>query len=77
MASTKINVGRIVNDGLGDDLRTAFLKINDNFESVDDQLGITLTYGATNVGNGVEVFKRKYDDNPAVKSTVDFFLTFV
>ncbi len=61
MASTKINVGRIVNDGLGDDIRTAFLKINDNFDGIDDQLGITLTYDAANIGDGSGIFKRKYD----------------
>lgn len=30
-----INVGNIANDGTGDDLREAFIKINDNFEELD------------------------------------------
>lgn len=35
MAIQYINVGNIANDGTGDDLREAFIKINDNFEDLD------------------------------------------
>jgi len=46
----------VVNDGLGDDLRTAFEKVNANFSDLSTQLTIT----ATNVGTvGVGVFKEK------------------
>jgi archaellum component FlaF (FlaF/FlaG flagellin family) len=46
----------VVNDGLGDDLRTAFEKVNANFADLSTQLTIT----ATNVGaTGVGVFKEK------------------
>jgi len=38
-----INVGTSPNDGTGDDLRTAFVKVNNNFSN-------TTTYGQ-NVGN--------------------------
>lgn len=31
MARLNINIGNVVNDGLGDDLRTAFEKVNQNF----------------------------------------------
>lgn len=31
MAITTINIGNVVNDGLGDDLRSAFQKVNSNF----------------------------------------------
>ena len=58
----KINVGRIVNDGLGDDLRTAFLKINGNFEELEDQVELALGRDAENVGNGVPVYKNKEDN---------------
>ena len=51
-----INIGNVVNDGLGDDLRTAFEKVNANFSDLSAQLTIT----ASNVGNaGVGVFKEK------------------
>lgn len=35
MAIGYINTGTIANDGTGDDLREAFIKINDNFEELD------------------------------------------
>jgi len=56
MTIQPINIGNVVNDGLGDDLRTAFEKVNANFEDLSTQLTIT----ATNVGaTGVGVFKEK------------------
>jgi hypothetical protein len=36
-----INIGNIVNDGLGDDLRTAFQKVNANFASLNTSLTVT------------------------------------
>jgi hypothetical protein len=56
MTIQTINIGNVVNDGLGDDLRTAFEKVNANFTDLSAQLSIT----ATNVGAvGVGVFKEK------------------
>lgn len=56
MAIQEINIGNIVNDGLGDDLRTAFQKVNANFSDIDAQLRIT----GLNVGTGEgQVFKAK------------------
>jgi hypothetical protein len=56
MTIQTINIGNQVNDGLGDDLRTAFQKVNANFSDLSTQLTIT----ATNVGDaGVGVFKQK------------------
>ena len=56
MTIQTINIGNVVNDGLGDDLRTAFQKVNANFADLSAQLTIT----ATNVGDvGVGVFKEK------------------
>ncbi len=49
MSQQTINIGSAANDGTGDPLRTAFDKINDNFNEVYDKLGgsslsnITLT----------------------------------
>ena len=56
MTIQTINIGNVVNDGLGDDLRTAFEKVNANFSDLSAQLTIT----ATNVGTvGVGIFKEK------------------
>ena len=35
MAINLINIGNIANDGTGDDLREAFVKVNNNFEELD------------------------------------------
>jgi hypothetical protein len=56
MTIQPINIGNVVNDGLGDDLRTAFEKVNANFTDLSTQLTIT----ATNIGDiGVGLFKEK------------------
>jgi hypothetical protein len=56
MTVQTINIGNQVNDGLGDDLRTAFQKVNANFGELSTQLTIT----ASNIGStGVGVFKEK------------------
>lgn len=56
MTIQTINIGNVVNDGLGDDLRTAFAKVNANFSDLGTQLTIT----AANVNDtGVGVFKEK------------------
>jgi hypothetical protein len=55
-----INIGNIVNDGLGDDLRTAFQKVNSNFSSLNSALTLT----ASNLGElGESVFKQISDNN--------------
>ena len=50
-----INIGNYANDGLGDDLRTAFEKVNANFSL----LNTTDTTAAANVGTGTGVFAQK------------------
>jgi len=55
-----VNVGQVANDGTGDDLREAFLKINGNFLYLGNRLG-TDPSGA-NVGTtGESVFKEVVD----------------
>jgi hypothetical protein len=56
MTIQTINIGNVVNDGLGDDLRTAFEKVNANFTDLGTQLTIT---GANMGGVGVGIFKQK------------------
>jgi hypothetical protein len=56
MTVQTINIGNVVNDGLGDDLRTAFQKVNANFSELSAQLTITVgTSGTT----GINIFKEK------------------
>jgi hypothetical protein len=62
-----INIGNIVNDGLGDDLRTAFQKVNANFATLNNDLTIT----ASNLGTvGEPVFKQKSGVNLEFKRLV-------
>jgi hypothetical protein len=75
MAIQTINIGNRVNDGLGDDLRTAFQKVNSNFSDLESRLTIT----ASNVGTlGEGIFKQKTGSNlefkkllPGTKITLD------
>ena len=60
MPIQEIKLGNYANDGTGDDLRTAFKKVNDNFVLVGGTLGII---GGENVGAGAGVFKRRDNDN--------------
>jgi uncharacterized protein YkvS len=55
MAIQKIHIGNIVNDGLGDDLRTAFQKVNSNFSELSEQL----TVNVVSLGTGSSVVKQK------------------
>lgn len=48
MAIQIINVGQVANDGTGDDLREAFVKINNNFEDLDTRFPTAAT--GTNLG---------------------------
>jgi hypothetical protein len=58
MAIELVNIGRIANDGTGDDLREAFSKINRSLEELDLRID-DKTEGA-NVGGGTgEIFRRR------------------
>jgi hypothetical protein len=57
MAIQTINLGNVVNDGLGDDLRTAFQKVNANFQELAG-LGTIVGTNLSNIGAGV--FKQNY-----------------
>jgi hypothetical protein len=48
---TAVNIGSAANDGTGDDLRTAFYKINQNFGNVET---IGLSVGNLLAGGGIE-----------------------
>jgi hypothetical protein len=55
-----INIGTYPNDGSGDDLRTAFTKVNENFTLINSELGVT---NAANIGSAGEgIFASKTDN---------------
>jgi hypothetical protein len=56
MTIQTINIGNVVNDGLGDDLRTAFKKVNANFSDLLNSFDLT---GGNLQENGARVFKEK------------------
>ena len=56
MAIQTINLGTYANDGTGDDLRTAFEKVNANFASLTTSINVAT---ASNIGNGIGLFKTK------------------
>lgn len=62
MAIQLINIGNVANDGTGDDLREAMVKINQNFEELDlrdDEQTTAVNIGA--VGEGILAQKLNYE----------------
>lgn len=57
MTVQTINIGNVVNDGLGDDLRTAFQKVNANFVALEASLTVTASNASESAGQGI--FKDK------------------
>jgi hypothetical protein len=66
MAIELFNIGKIANDGTGDDLREAFIKINRSLEDLD--LRIDDKTEGENVGSGTGVFYRRDGYNLQFKS---------
>jgi hypothetical protein len=65
MSLQTINLGTYANDGTGDDLRTAFTKVNANFAILNTEAGIA---GAVNLGSGTGVFKDQNINNLEFKT---------
>ena len=57
MAIELIDIGNIANDGTGDDLRTAFEKVNLNFVELDTNIDASVL--GSNLGGGAGVFKQR------------------
>tara|TARA_Y100001954_G_scaffold209863_1_gene235284 strand:+ start:420 stop:1100 length:681 start_codon:yes stop_codon:yes gene_type:complete len=53
MAIQTINVGTLANDGTGDDLREAFVKVNSNFSELDTRTEQTTAVNLGSTGQGV------------------------
>jgi hypothetical protein len=62
MAISNINVGTIPNDGLGDFLRTAFIKVNDNFTYVDSVKVDKITGWGLSQNNFSPTYKSQLDN---------------
>ena len=70
MAITTINVGNIANDGTGDDLREAFIKVNANFADLDGRINNTVVTAA-NIGTaGQGVYADTLDNTLQFKKIV-------
>lgn len=67
MTIQTINIGNVVNDGLGDDLRTAFQKVNANFTDLNSELTVSVISATT---NGVSLFKEKNNSQLVFKNLV-------
>ena len=69
MALQTINIGTLANDGTGDDLREAFIKVNQNFDDLDLRSPESTT--VTNLGNAGEgVFEQKGGSQLQLKKLV-------
>ena len=69
MALQTINIGTLANDGTGDDLREAFIKVNQNFDDLDLRSPESTT--VTNLGNACEgVFAQKVGSQLQLKKLV-------
>jgi cytoskeletal protein CcmA (bactofilin family) len=66
MTIQTINLGTYANSSTGDDLRTAFEKVNANFAFLD----LTSAVDAVNLGSGAGVYSSKSGDNLQLKSLV-------
>jgi hypothetical protein len=70
MAIDPINVGLTANDGTGDDLREAFIKVNQNFDDVDVRLQTLTSVTGRNLveASGFNVFTEKQDNELLFRS---------
>lgn len=69
MTLESINVGNLANDGTGDDLRQAFVKVNNNFVYLEAQDAASVA--GVNVGSlGAGIFKDKVGTNLNFKKLV-------
>jgi len=70
MAVELINVGDIPNDGTGDDLRVAFVKVNNSLEDLDARV-TTASVDAVNIGTtGEAVFAGRDNDTLQFKTLI-------
>jgi len=71
MAIQTINVGYLANDGTGDDLREAFIKVNENFGEMSVLVENAITTEAENIGTGIPLLKGKVGNIFEFKTLID------
>ena len=64
MTMQQIEIGGYANDGTGDDLRTAFEKVNANFTLLGATVGIT---NGANLGSGTGIFAQRHPTDPVLQ----------
>ncbi len=67
MALQTINIGNIANDGTGDDLREAFIKVNNNFTELNNSV-LNVDVEGQNLGTGQPIFAQKSDNTLQFKT---------
>ena len=67
MALQTINIGTLANDGTGDDLREAFIKVNNNFTELNTSV-TSVNLQAENLGAGTGLFAQKSDNTLQFKT---------
>lgn len=67
MTIQTINIGGYANDSTGDDLRTAFNKVNQNFALISNEVNIA---NGANIGVGIGLFAQRNAANLQFKSLV-------
>lgn len=65
-----INLGNTANDGRGDDLREAFLKVNSNFTNVNTELATLDQTSAASLPGGIDVYKQEVGSELQFRSLV-------
>tara|TARA_B110000858_G_scaffold128502_1_gene146118 strand:+ start:397 stop:1134 length:738 start_codon:yes stop_codon:yes gene_type:complete len=65
-----INIGNSANDGTGDDLREAFVKVNSNLNLINNEVATLDQTTASNAGSGVEIFAGETSNNLSFKTLV-------
>lgn len=66
-----INIGYLANDGTGDDLREAFIKVNDNFAEMSSLVENAVVVEVESVGTGTSIYKSKFGSKFQFKSLID------
>lgn len=75
MSQQTIGIGTTANDGTGDDLRTSFGKVNDNFTEIYTELGGTSLSNLTITGNTISSDNTNGDINFDPNGTGDVVIT--
>lgn len=65
-----VRIGNIANDGTGDDLREAFVKVNSNLNLLNNEIGLLDQTTARNIGGGVDVFAGEINNELQFKTLV-------